>query len=75
VGPDLPAPPGRLAVSASLPPGLPTRVMAQLLGTVVACEALHLDLHVYLLVTLGSPLAYRRESGRWFPVPGTERDV
>ncbi len=27
-GPDLPAPPGRLALSASPPPGLPTRVMA-----------------------------------------------
>ena len=33
--------------------------MAHFLGTVVAYEALHvhLDLHVYLLVTLGSPLA------------------
>ena len=33
--------------------------MAYFLGTVVAYEALdvHLDLHVYLLVTLGSPLA------------------
>ena len=51
--------------------------MAHLLGTVVAYEALHvhLDLHVYLLVTLGSPLACRRESGRWFPVPATEKDV
>jgi hypothetical protein len=57
--------------------GLPARVMAHLLGTAVACEALHvhLGLHVYLLVTLGSPLACRRESGRWFPVPGTEKDV
>ena len=33
--------------------------MAHFLGTVVAYEALHVhpDLHVYLLVTLGSPLA------------------
>jgi len=36
-----PAPSGCLAVSASPPPGLPTRVMAHFLGTVVACEALH----------------------------------
>jgi hypothetical protein len=51
--------------------------MAYLLGTVVAHEALHvhLDLHVYLLVTVGSSLACRRESGRWFPVPATEKDV
>jgi hypothetical protein len=47
--------PGGLAISASPPPGLPTGVMAHLLGTVVAREALHvhLDLHVYLLVTSG----------------------
>jgi len=43
----------------------------------VAYEALHdhLYLHVYLLVTVGSPLACRRESRRWFPVPATESDV
>jgi hypothetical protein len=57
VGPDLPAPPGRLAISASPPPGLPIRVMAHLLGTVVAYEALHvhLNLQVYLLVTVSLP--------------------
>jgi hypothetical protein len=51
--------------------------MAHLLGTVVAYEKLHvhLDLHVYLLVTLGAPLACRRETGRWFPVPAMENDV
>ena len=40
--------------------------MAHLLGTVVACQALyaHPGLHVYLLVTLGSPLALpRRRQG------------
>ena len=40
--------------------------MTHLLGTVVACEALHAhpDLHVYLLVTPGSPLALpRRRQG------------
>ena len=40
--------------------------MAHFLGTVVACEALHAhpDLHVYLLVTPGSPLALpRRRQG------------
>ena len=43
----------------------------------MAYEALHdhLYLHVYLLVTVGSPLACRRESRRWFPVPATENDV
>ena len=63
---DLPAPPGRLAISASPPPGPPTRVMAHSLGTVMAYEALHAHpgLHVYLLVTLGSPLALpRRRQG------------
>ena len=36
--------------------------MAHFLATVVACEALHAhpDLHVYLLVTPGSPLALPR---------------
>jgi hypothetical protein len=40
--------------------------MAHVLGTVVAYEALHAhpDLHVYLLVTLASPLALpRRRQG------------
>ena len=40
--------------------------MAHSLGTVMAYEALHAhpDLHVYLLVTLGSPLALpRRRQG------------
>jgi hypothetical protein len=40
--------------------------MAHFLGTVVASEALHAhpDLHVYLLVILGSPLALpRRRQG------------
>jgi hypothetical protein len=40
--------------------------MAHFLGTVVASEALHPhpDLHVYLLVTLGLPLALpRRRQG------------
>ena len=40
--------------------------MAHFLGTVVAYEALHAhpDLHVHLLVTLGSPLALpRRRQG------------
>ena len=40
--------------------------MAHFLGTAVAYEALHAhpDLHVYLLVTLGSPLALpRRRQG------------
>ncbi len=40
--------------------------MAHFPGTVVACEALHAhpDLHVYLLVTLGSRLALpRRRQG------------
>ena len=40
--------------------------MAHFLGTVVAYEALHAhpDLHVYLLLTLGSPLALpRRRQG------------
>ncbi len=40
--------------------------MAHFLGTVLAYEALHAhpDLHVYLLVTLGSPLAlHRRRQG------------
>jgi hypothetical protein len=47
------APLGRLAISAP-PPGLPP-VMAHLPGTVVAYEEshVHLDLHVYLLITLG----------------------
>ena len=65
-GPDLPPPPGRLTISTPSPPGLPTRVMAHFLGTVVAYEALHAhpDLHVYLLVTPGSPLALpRRRQG------------
>ena len=41
--------------------------MAHVLGTVVVYEALHvhLDLHVYLLVTLGSPLALWAPSARW----------
>jgi len=39
-GPDLLPPSGRLALSASPPPGLPARVMAHFPGTVVASEAL-----------------------------------
>ena len=41
--------------------------MAHFLGTVMAREALHvhLDPHVYLLVTLGSPLA----------LPGAVREI
>jgi hypothetical protein len=56
-----------LAISASPPPPLPTRVMAVFLGTVVAYEALHvhLDLHVCLLVTLGSALTLSAPSARW----------
>ena len=58
-GPDVPAPPGRLAISAPPPPGPLARVMARFPGTVVACEPLKArpHLHIYFLVTLGSPLA------------------
>jgi hypothetical protein len=51
--------------------------MAHLLGTVVAYEALHvhLDLHVYLLATPRVTASLPERSGRWFPVPATEKDI
>jgi hypothetical protein len=51
--------------------------MAHLLGTVVAREALHihLDLHIYLLVTMGHRQPAGEKAAAGFPVPGTEKDV
>jgi hypothetical protein len=46
--------------------------MARLLGTVVACEALHvhLDLHVYFLVSLGSPPVLPERKRPWVSSSG-----